>query len=804
MTVSLRRILPLLLLLAPLAAAETSQPPIGARAQGMGGAFTAVADDATSIYWNPAGLAGITHQEILFNHASLFGSEIQDNVGIFLLPLSRSFSVAVDWYNSGIDDPELNFGENRFDLGVGKRFNRYLAVGVTGKLFLRSIQVDGIDVQDGSGFGFDVGALVTPLPKIRLGLLGQDVTGTSLSYDDGSSSEIYPANWRVAAAWQALPELRLAGDLDDRFHLGTEYLPIPQLAVRAGLQGDLGNDDDGLVLNLGAGAQVKGIRVDYAYESHPNLGSTHYLGIGAAFNFNASKVRIEAADIAPLYASLYKTYSADPFGSVIVTNLDDEPLVANVKVFVPGFMSEPSEQEVVLRPKVRQEVPLTAVFDESALALGGDQPVQVEISATYQSARLPRTESRAVRTVSYGPGAIDWSRGVEQAAAFVTPREPVVDAFARAAGRTAALRGDEGFGNRNLVFAAALFDALDEIRLAYVPDPQTPFDTVSERENAVDTIHYPRQTLANRTGDCDDTTVLYASLLGNVGIASRIVDAPGHVFLLFDTGVHERNALSLGIPEDLYVIEDQGVWIPVETTALGGGFTAAWELAAGEYRDWDSRGRLTTVDVARAQLRYEPGTLPPPNPDLLHWEFPGLETRLEGDATTVAMWKDAYQRERFGERLPVTSAGRLQLARTYLVAGAIDRARTELEAVLETEPYSAAAANDLGVVLAVSGDLGGAAERFSQAVEADASDPGIRLNRGLAAEAASPGSGLEEIATGIDLAGGYEIACGLLDLAPEPPQDWRGRTPAQVLADAVKKNADSANLPRAHLYWKQP
>src|SRR2546423_15467236 len=31
---------------------------VGIRAQGMGGAFTAVADDATATWWNPAGLAG--------------------------------------------------------------------------------------------------------------------------------------------------------------------------------------------------------------------------------------------------------------------------------------------------------------------------------------------------------------------------------------------------------------------------------------------------------------------------------------------------------------------------------------------------------------------------------------------------------------------------------------------------------------------------------------------------------------------------------------------------------------------------
>src|SRR5262245_11642446 len=45
-----------LTLAAPASAQTTSG--VGVRAQGMGGAFTAVADDASAWWWNPAGLAG--------------------------------------------------------------------------------------------------------------------------------------------------------------------------------------------------------------------------------------------------------------------------------------------------------------------------------------------------------------------------------------------------------------------------------------------------------------------------------------------------------------------------------------------------------------------------------------------------------------------------------------------------------------------------------------------------------------------------------------------------------------------------
>lgn len=58
-------------LLAPAAVAGQTFAAVGTRAAGMGGAFVAVADDATAIYWNPAGLAAGSYFSLVLDGLKL-------------------------------------------------------------------------------------------------------------------------------------------------------------------------------------------------------------------------------------------------------------------------------------------------------------------------------------------------------------------------------------------------------------------------------------------------------------------------------------------------------------------------------------------------------------------------------------------------------------------------------------------------------------------------------------------------------------------------------------------------------------
>jgi len=762
----------------PGLADSADQVPLGARAIAMGSAFSSIADDATAPYWNPAGLPWIGHQEITGAHANLFNSGIRDNFAAFVLPLSPQHAAAVDWYRSGFEDSELDFGENRIDVSYGRKLAPFLSAGVTAKYLTRSTSLDGVSVRRGHGFGADLGVIAAPLDRLRLAMTLQDAFDTKLAYTEGNGTVLaYPRSFRVGASCRVLEDAVLALDVDGRYHLGGEYQVLPAFALRAGLEEDP-DTDDGITATFGAGIKVGLMRFDYALVDRPTLGSTSHFALSMAFNFNPAQIRIEKVEARDLYGSLYKTYAREPFGSATIRNLDEKPIAATVRVFLPELMEAPSDQDVVLRPKAVQQIPLTAVFSDRVMRRKGDRPVQVQVAATYQSRRLPRTEKGSARCVAYGPGAIDWSAGVPQAAAFVTTRDPVVDAVAREAVRSVAASRQTPAGPRNITYAAALFDALGTLGITYVPDPNNPYSSIAETPRAVDAISYPRETLARRTGDCDDTTVLLAALLGNVGISTQLVDVPGHLFLLVDTGVHERNRLSMAIDESRYVVHDDEVWIPVETTALKEGFARAWSAGAEAYASWAGRGQLALVSVDESQSRYEPADVPDEPAILPRLETAQLQARVGADLATIEEWRAAFLATRYEgaqKGLEARPEALNEIAHVYFLAGRLEEARVKIEQALPMETNAARSHNNLANVIAAQGDVENALRHYESAVGEDDGDGGTWLNLGLVRYAIGDTVGAEEpLAKGLARSGGYEEACRLLGLVPDVGLDRQG------------------------------
>ncbi len=112
-------------------AGEFLKIQIGARALGMGGAFTAVADDATAPYWNPAGMVYLPYREVIPQHQEKFGSLANHDYlgGVWPLggPKGRNAALGVGIVRFAVDDIPITMRPGALRPGID-----FLDYGVDG------------------------------------------------------------------------------------------------------------------------------------------------------------------------------------------------------------------------------------------------------------------------------------------------------------------------------------------------------------------------------------------------------------------------------------------------------------------------------------------------------------------------------------------------------------------------------------------------------------------------------------------------------------------------------------------------
>jgi hypothetical protein len=165
------------------------------RATGMGDAFVAVADDASSAYWNPAGLAQLTSRQITINHIDWI-ADVNHEFLTVALPLkigTVAFSVTAltmgDMRNTLTDDATtvaredtgtgLTFGASEFALAVSysRLITDRLAFGLTAKAINEAIWDNSA-----SGIGADVGLFYkTGFKSLKMGMVVSNF-GSEISY----------------------------------------------------------------------------------------------------------------------------------------------------------------------------------------------------------------------------------------------------------------------------------------------------------------------------------------------------------------------------------------------------------------------------------------------------------------------------------------------------------------------------------------------------------------------------------------------------------------------------------------------
>jgi hypothetical protein len=164
--------------LAALPADAQTTAIVGIRAQGMGGAFTAVADDATAWWWNPGGLAGGPFLNGLIEFARPQTSTSESVRGLsvaypalgftyYRLPL-RQIRISASTESSDFNRQDDEAALRVYGVTVGQSIGSHLVVGTTVKV----LHADDTNV------AFDVGVMTTFGP-VRAGVTIHDVTEPS-------------------------------------------------------------------------------------------------------------------------------------------------------------------------------------------------------------------------------------------------------------------------------------------------------------------------------------------------------------------------------------------------------------------------------------------------------------------------------------------------------------------------------------------------------------------------------------------------------------------------------------------------
>jgi hypothetical protein len=308
-------------------AAAFLEIPVGARAMGMGSAFSSIADDGTAFFWNPAGTSLAEGKILSAMYSSQHGS-IGNPLANYLftgfsLPIS-SVNVSVNWIRfsaddlqrfddlTGIESPQdreeavrraqqgnfFSNSEDAFIFSFSKMNVFHLDWGWS--LFEVPIEIpvganfkiikQNIAENSASGIGVDIGTMVRfnmkdftfseAWPQVSIGLTFKDIGGSKISWDTQRQHRIEQSTvWGISFN-QPLEfidtEVVLSYDRDGRYdgsnNIGVEAIYKKLFALRTGFQS--GN------FTAGAGIDFNFFKIDYSFlgTSEGMLGNVHRLG----------------------------------------------------------------------------------------------------------------------------------------------------------------------------------------------------------------------------------------------------------------------------------------------------------------------------------------------------------------------------------------------------------------------------------------------------------------------------------------------------------------------------------------------
>lgn len=301
---------------------------VGPRAIGMGEAFVAMANDASAIYWNPAGLGSLTKNEVLAQTTTWIADTKLYFIGL-AIPLGDygTLGTSVYAFSSGemeettLDQPDgtgkfFDAGDFALSVSYAKSLTDRFLVGLTVKYINESLSRESADA-----FAFDIGSIFTTsfLNDMKIGITlsnlgspmkldGPDLivshdiapgvpTNKMVDASLATQSWDLPLTFRIGVGSYIINNENTSVSLEatvvdtrdylPRYNVGSELslniIGNQKLMLRAGYKGNY--DEEGLTMGGGLFLNLASFdfKLDYAFADFSRLGNTHRYSVSILF-----------------------------------------------------------------------------------------------------------------------------------------------------------------------------------------------------------------------------------------------------------------------------------------------------------------------------------------------------------------------------------------------------------------------------------------------------------------------------------------------------------------------------------------
>jgi hypothetical protein len=262
----------------------------GARASAMGEAFVGRSDDASGLFWNPAGVTALDNPQAHFTY-NRWIQDIKHSSASAVWPTGKgavgftSILTTVEGIEKRVVASEEPIGEiSAQDFTIGLGYSHRLTKRFSAAVHIKYLY-EKLDVETAHGFAMDLGVIYAlDVPGLKIGAVAQNF-GKTLEMRRESID--LPKIIRFGASYEILDKqlclnLDFVHIIDEKSHInsGVEYKLMDLLVLRCGYQSNYEEKS----ISAGFGFDVQVARLDYAYVPfQSDLGNSQRFTI--LFNF---------------------------------------------------------------------------------------------------------------------------------------------------------------------------------------------------------------------------------------------------------------------------------------------------------------------------------------------------------------------------------------------------------------------------------------------------------------------------------------------------------------------------------------